>query len=140
MESRSIWSKWHLVILAVLATVGFITLGYIGVAAVGQAPPVSIGHTTQVIAPNEGVAGFNVDTFCEKTSTDIKLFPAPDVSGTTYQLTNNTGGIAETVVAIIAADRSVKVATHYYQSNDGQQSEMASLTPEATACILRKAK
>lgn len=132
---------WHIVAFLTVAAI-IIAASFYALAGkpAGQVPIVG-GDTNQiVVAPASGVAGFDVAAFCADPLTTVKAFLAPDASGTTYQLTRTRDGKAESVTAVLAPDGSVKVATHYYETNLGQQSEVADLTAAAQSCIQKKAK
>lgn len=105
------------------------------------APVPGTGGDTIRIVPASGVEGFNTERFCADPLTQVRQFISPDASGVTYQLMRVRDGVAETVTVVYAADSSVLVAQHYYDTaTAGQQSEPAILNVEAQKCMRGKAK
>ena len=123
--------------LAVLALAISITAFYARVPEQVGAP--STG-TNILIAPASGLDGFDVGPFCDDPLTKVKgPLPAPDASGNSYQLIRVRDGKSETVTLVLAPDKSITLATHYFDSDVGQVPEPAFLKDSARACVEKKA-
>ncbi len=118
--------------------------GGVTVAAVSVAGFLGFGGnnapTNIVIAPASGVESFDAAPFCNDPVTVVKKFPAPDASGATYQLTRVRDAKAETVTVVLGADKSVVLATHYFDTAIGQDSEPAIVNADSRTCIEKKGK
>lgn len=125
-------------IIALLA----LALAVFAVVRVGFDEPIPLAgeKVTIKVVPASGVQGFMAGPFCADPLTQVRALPAPDASGTTYQLLRVRDLKTETVTVVIGADKSLIVATHYYDSAIGQQSEPAILDEDARSCVLRRAK
>ena len=91
-----------------------------------------------MIAPASGVEGFDAGLFCNDPLTTVRAIPAPDASGTTYELARVRDQKTETVVVVLAPDQSILLAKHYYDAAVGQQSEPAIVEEDARKCIEKK--
>ena len=102
-----------------------------------EAPRINIGDGNSApinIVAASGLPAFPVETFCMDPMTEVLALPAPDSSATTFQLLRVRGGVPESLVWI----EGNAVGTHFYQGADIQQSNVASVSAAAVACILRK--
>lgn len=114
-------------------------LAVVGLHSAGTNPP-GTGNTVTV-APAEGVKSFTVIDFCNDPLTKVTILPAPDASGTTYQLTRVRDGRSESVVVVENPAHEVNFATHYFDATNAttgkaeQQSEPAVVDGAGKSCI-----
>ena len=128
-----------LLCLSLISITGMVING--AIINVDEAPQITVGGKGNVVTvPATGVEGFPVDLFCADPLTTVQDFEAPDASGITYQLLRVRDGKTETVVIVMGANGDTRVATHYYDSLVGQQSEPAFVNEKARECIEDKAE
>ena len=90
------------------------------------------------VVPASGIDGFPVEQFCVDPLTKVRELPAPDASGTAYQLVRVRDQRTETVVVVMDTEGGMRLGTHYYDTAVGQDSEPAVLNGDARACIDKK--
>lgn len=129
-EALSSWG-WIIPTGGLLALVLFLMVGLPEVGV--DTTPTSSDGPTFVAAT--GAGGFPVEEFCNDPLTSIVgPVAAPDASGFTYQLNRVRDGVTETVVVVVSEDQ-VLAGTHYFDGEDGQESEPAFLTEKARECL-----
>lgn len=134
--------KYLFITLVAVLPFTLVSIGSLIYIVIRDGPSTTVtGDRNQIhIVPAAGITGFSVDLFCADPLTTVKGFPVPDSEGATYQLVRVRNGIAESVVVVMDGDNTTRLATHYYDSVVGQQSEPAVVNADARKCIEEKAK
>ena len=139
-QSARAWGPWGASLFALAVALAALFMALIALPGAGvDTTPVSDDVTLE-IAPATGIDSLDALDFCNDPRTAVRAFPAPDASGTTYQLTRVRDQRSEAVVVVLGPDKGIVMAASYYDTELGQQSRPAIVSDKARECIERKAE